>query len=197
MGRNGGRRRGFSAVRDGGLFLATVFLGILIAAKLDQINSETHDGRFFVIDGDTLSKGEERFRLLGIDAPELAQTCRRNGESWPCGQEARRVLQRLAEPADFSCSGSSRDRYGRLLVYCAAGGRDISREMVSEGFAVASGYFQFSAEQAAARRQARGIWAGEFEKPSEWRREHRAADMETPAAGFLTIIRHLLGWDHG
>ena len=53
MGRNGGRRRGFSALRDGGLFLAAVFLGILIAAKLDQINSETYSGRFFVIDGDT------------------------------------------------------------------------------------------------------------------------------------------------
>ncbi|HAU77528.1 MAG TPA: succinoglycan biosynthesis protein, partial [Agrobacterium sp.] len=148
-------------------------------------------------DGDTLSKGKERFRLLGIDAPELAQTCQRAGESWPCGEEARRVLQRLAAPADFSCSGSSRDRYARLLVYCSAGGRDVSSDMVSAGFAVASGYFQFSSEQEAARRQALGIWAGEFEKPSQWRRDHRAADMETPAAGFLTIIRHLLGWDHG
>lgn len=197
MRRNGGRRGGFSAVRDGGLFLATVFLGVLIAAKLDHINSETYSGRFFVIDGDTLSKGKERFRLLGIDAPELAQTCLRGGESWPCGEEARRVLQRLAAPADFSCSGSSRDRYARLLVYCSAGGRDVSSDMVSAGFAVASGYFQFSGEQEAARRQALGIWAGEFEKPSQWRRDHRAADMETPAAGFLTIVRHLLGWDHG
>ncbi len=197
MRRNGGKSRRFSAFRDGGLFFATVFLGILIAAKLDQINSETYSGRFFVIDGDTLSKGEERFRLLGVDAPELAQTCLRGSESWPCGEEARRVLQRLAGPADFSCSGSSRDRYGRLLVYCSADGRDVSSEMVSAGFAVASGYFQFSSEQAAARREARGIWAGEFEKPSQWRREHRAADMETPATGFLTIIRHLMGWDHG
>ncbi|WP_395775030.1 thermonuclease family protein [Agrobacterium pusense] len=197
MRRNRGRRGGFSAVRDGGLFLATVFLGVLIAAKLDHINSETYGGRFFVIDGDTLSKGKQRFRLLGIDAPELAQTCLRGGESWPCGEEARRVLQRLAAPADFSCSGSSRDRYGRLLVYCSAGGRDVSSDMVSAGFAVASGYFQFSSEQEAARRQALGIWAGEFEKPSQWRRDHRAADMETPAAGFLTIVRHLLGWGHG
>ena len=69
--------------------------------------------------------------------------------------------------------------------------------VISAGFAVASGYFQFSGEQAAARREARGIWAGEFEKPSQWRREHRAADIETPAAGFLTVIRHLLGWSHG
>ncbi|MGG2475553.1 thermonuclease family protein, partial [Rhizobium sp. BR5] len=89
MRRNGGRRGFFSMFRDAGLFLATVFFGILISAKLDQINSETHVGRFFVIDGDTLSKGSERFRLLGIDAPELAQTCLRGGESWPCGAEAR------------------------------------------------------------------------------------------------------------
>lgn len=197
MGRNGGRRRVFSAFRDGGLFLAMVFLGILIAARLDQTNSETHTGRFYVIDGDTLAKGGERFRLLGIDAPELSQTCRRGGESWACGEEARRVLQLLMESAQFSCSGSSRDRYGRLLVYCLAGDRDVSSEMVAAGFAVASGYFQFSGEQTTARRELRGIWAGEFEKPSEWRREHRAVDVETPAAGFLTIIRHLLGWKHG
>lgn len=197
MRRNGGRRGRFSAMRDGGLFLATVFLGILIAAKLDQINSETHVGRFFVIDGDTLSKGDERFRLLGIDAPELAQTCLRGGGSWPCGLEARGALQRLATAREFSCSGSSRDRYGRQLVYCTADGKDVSSEMVSAGFAVASGYFQFSAEQARARREERGIWAGEFEKPSEWRREHRAADLETLTTGFLTVIRHFLGWDHG
>ncbi|WP_332302487.1 thermonuclease family protein [Rhizobium sp. GR12] len=197
MRRNGGRRGFFSMFRDAGLFLAMVFLGILIAAKLDQINSETYAGRFFVIDGDTLSKGSERFRLLGIDAPELSQTCRRGGETWPCGAEARRVLQRIIEGAAFSCSGSSRDRYGRLLVYCSAGDRDVSSEMVAAGFAIASGYFQFSGEQAGARREARGIWAGEFEKPSEWRREHRAADLDTPATGFLTIVRHLLGWDHG
>ncbi len=197
MRRNGGKGRGFSLLRDGGLFLATVFLGILIAARLDQFNSETHRGRFFVIDGDTLAKGGDRFRLLGIDAPELAQTCLRGSESWPCGEEARRALQRLASAADFSCSGGSRDRYGRLLVYCSAGGRDVSSDMVSAGFAVASGYFQFSSEQAEARRQARGIWVGEFENPSQWRREHRAADLDTPATGFLTIIRHLLGWGHG
>ncbi|QCM10396.1 thermonuclease family protein [Agrobacterium tumefaciens] len=197
MGRNGGRRRRFSAFRDGGLFLATVFLGILIAAKLDLVNSETHSGRFFVIDGDTLAKGGERFRLLGIDAPELSQTCLRGGESWPCGEEARRFLRRLMDDAQVSCSGSSRDRYGRLLVYCTADEKDVSSEMVAAGFAVASGYFQFSGEQATARREARGIWAGEFEKPSEWRREHRAADIETPAAGFLTIVRHLLGWKNG
>ena len=197
MRRNGGRRGFFSTFRDGGLFLATVFLGILIAAKLDQINSETHTGRFFVIDGDTLSKGEDRFRLLGIDAPELSQTCRRGSETWPCGAEARRVLQQMIEGTTFSCSGSSRDRYGRLLVYCSAGDRDVSSEMVASGFAIASGYFQFSGEQALARKEARGIWAGEFERPAEWRREHRAADLQTPAAGFLTIIRHLLGWNHG
>lgn len=197
MRRNGGRRGFFSTFRDGGLFLATVFLGILIAAKLDQINSESHTGRFHVIDGDTLSKGGDRFRLLGIDAPELSQTCRRGGETWPCGVEARSALQQMVAGADFSCSGSSRDRYGRLLVYCSAGKLDVSSAMVASGFAIASGYFQFSGEQAQARREARGIWAGEFEKPSEWRRDHRAADLQTPAAGFLTIIRHLLGWGHG
>ncbi len=192
MRRNGGR--GFSPLRDGVLFLLMMVFGILIAARLDQVNSETYAGRFFAIDGDTLSQNGERFRLLGIDAPELRQSCERDGTVWQCGEEARRFMQGLIDGRKVACSGGSRDRYDRLLVYCSADGRDISSAMVEAGFAVATGYFQFSDEQRQARQEKSGIWSGDFQRPQDWRREHRAAELDTPAAGVLTIIRHLLGW---
>ncbi|MDS7597355.1 thermonuclease family protein [Agrobacterium tumefaciens] len=195
MRRNGGK--GFSLIRDGGLFLLAMILGILIAARLDQINSETYSGRFFAIDGDTLSRGGERFRLLGIDAPELRQSCERDGKVWSCGVEARRFMQSLIDGATVRCSGGSRDRYERLLVYCTSDGRDVSSAMVEAGYAVATGYFQFSDEQRKAQDERAGIWSGDFQRPADWRRDHRAAELDTPAAGMLTIIRHLLGWTNG
>ena len=47
--------------------------------------------------------------------------------------------------------------------------------MVSQGWAVA--YYQYSYEYSRAEQRAksarRGIWAGEFEKPWEWRKQQR------------------------
>jgi endonuclease YncB( thermonuclease family) len=44
------------------------------------------------VDGDTLraANGAE-YRLFGVDAPELAQTCTEaNGKTWLCGRAAKR-----------------------------------------------------------------------------------------------------------
>ena len=45
-----------------------------------------------VVDGDTLDMGGVRVRLHGIDAPEIAQSCRAGGQRWSCGREATRAL---------------------------------------------------------------------------------------------------------
>ena len=51
-----------------------------------------------VIDGDTLEIGDRRVRLEGIDAPESAQTCRRDGtRTWACGRVAAEALAALVE----------------------------------------------------------------------------------------------------
>ncbi len=63
-----------------------------------------------------------------------------------------------------------RDRYGRLLALCTAGSKDLNRALVDLGWAVAFG--DFEAEEAAARRSARGMWAGDFDRPRQWRDTH-------------------------
>ena len=49
-----------------------------------------------VIDGDSLRNGSEQIRLVGIDAPELRQTCRdAQGREWSCGRAAKARLAEL------------------------------------------------------------------------------------------------------
>src|SRR6478735_2747593 len=49
-------------------------------------------GRAFATDGDTIRIGNSRIRLKGIDAPELSQSCVRDGHPVLCGENARNKL---------------------------------------------------------------------------------------------------------
>ena len=82
-----------------------------------------------VIDGDTLEWKGERVRLLGFDAPEMKQTCERDGVTWLCGKEARKALANWIGAHDVKCEGDTRDKYGRLLAHCSVDGQDIGEWM--------------------------------------------------------------------
>jgi endonuclease YncB( thermonuclease family) len=122
-------------------------------------------------DGDSFRLGDDRVRLLGIDAPELAQDCAAaDGTDWPCGRAARDRMAALLSGGVVDCRPEDKDQYDRLLARCSIGGRDLGELMVTEGLAIAAGlYWQ---EEATARAARRGIWAGGFDKPAEWRDDH-------------------------
>jgi endonuclease YncB( thermonuclease family) len=133
-------------------------------------------GRPWVIDGDTIEIAGTRIRLEGIDAPETEQTCTdTRGQPWPCGKAATRELKAHIAGRDVTCASVGYDRYRRVLAVCSlAGEGDINAWMVRQGFAVAYGYSgTYRAEQDAAQAARRGIWAGSFLPPSEWRRRSR------------------------
>lgn len=93
-----------------------------------------------VIDGDTLiverDGAEERVRVLGIDAPEVA---RDGSPGEPCADEATALTERLTGGGEVEVitdpSQSETDRYGRTLAYVEAGGQDVSAELLREGLA--------------------------------------------------------------
>ena len=122
-------------------------------------------------DGDSFRLGDNRVRLLGIDAPELAQDCAAaDGSSWSCGRAARDRMAALLSGGAVDCRPEDRDQYDRLLARCSVAGDDLGALMVAEGLAIAAGlYWQ---EEAAARAAGRGIWAGGFDKPADWRDDH-------------------------
>ena len=70
---------------------------------------------------------------------------------------------------------TSLDRYGRDLAACAVDSRDINAELVRDGSALA--YGKYEAEEAQAKGARRGLWAGTFERPSDWRRRHPRGDL--------------------
>jgi len=129
-----------------------------------------------VIDGDTLRIGGEKIRISGIDAPELQQNCRdAQGRDWACGRAARQRMAALIHGREVSCTARGRDRYGRMLAVCAAGGTaDLGGALVRAGYALDYRRYtsDYLAAEHAARAERRGIWQGKFEPPEDWRRRH-------------------------
>jgi endonuclease YncB( thermonuclease family) len=165
----------------------------LFATLLNNRAQPVLSGGFNVIDGDSLSRGDGRFRLVGIDAPEYRQQCDRGGVPWPCGHEARTLLVKLLQVGSVECRGDERDRCERLLVTCEVNGIDINAEMVRRGMAVSFGSYR--GEEAAARSAKAGMWAGNFERPQDYRRggERQPRDP-TPLAAAADFVKGLLGW---
>ncbi len=128
-----------------------------------------------VIDGDTLEIHGQIFRFHGIDAPESHQLCHLNGKPWPCGKDAANALADKIARRPVTCEDLGRDRYKRIIARCTVAGDDLGEWTVANGWAVA--YYLYSYEYSRAEHRAkmarRGIWAGEFIPPWEWRRGKR------------------------
>lgn len=81
---------------------------------------------FRVIDGDTLKLNDEqlKIRLMGIDAPEMKQTCTyiNTGEEWYCGIYSKDVLTQVLSGKQIGCTDEGKGFYGRQLSYCYADG---------------------------------------------------------------------------
>jgi endonuclease YncB( thermonuclease family) len=137
-------------------------------------------GRASVVDGDSLEIHGAPVRLHGVDAPESQQWCSRNSIAYRCGQEAALLLAEKIGPHVVSCRRRDTDRYGRMVAVCTAGGEDLGGWMVSQGYAIA--YRRYSREYVAAEEQAReakrGLWAGEFQRPEDFR--HRGRSRPRP-----------------
>jgi endonuclease YncB( thermonuclease family) len=151
--------------------MAIIALGVLIAAMLNRKPEEMITGAARVIDGDSLVINGREMRIRGIDAPEARQTCTVSGKPVNCGREAAAALRRWIARGPAACSGNEIDRYGRLLVVCRINGTDIGADLVRNGFALDFG--DYPNEEREARAQYRGVWAGEFERPAEYRRRQR------------------------
>jgi len=104
--------------------LTAILFGLLalVAARMDRLNTRREQGVVTVNDGDSLTLGATRIRLRGIDAPEYTQSCTRFGADYACGRMARQALVALIGGRPVTCDGWQKDRYGRLLGDCTAGG---------------------------------------------------------------------------
>ena len=161
------------------VFDALVFLAVLaiVLALMRQFGIiDLGRGSMQVVDGDSLRKGDTDIRLYGIDAPEYRQNCRdKHGAEYSCGKQSANALRGLVKGQEVSCSSVETDRYGRAVAVCKIGEFDINKEMVRLGWAVAYSRHSLSyvRVEADAKKAKRGIWAGSFEAPEDYRARQR------------------------
>lgn len=131
-------------------------------------------GRAFVLDGDSLRINHQMIRLHGIDAPEGRQLCLRDGITYPCGQHAAALLKKLTARQTVRCTEKDRDAYERIVAECFIGKDSLNAEMVKQGWALAYRRYSraFIALENSARAKKHGIWAGEFQKPWDYRHQN-------------------------
>nr|WP_246684426.1 thermonuclease family protein [Mesorhizobium sp. M5C.F.Ca.ET.164.01.1.1] len=145
-----------------------------------------------MIDGDTVEIAGQRIRFNGIDAPEGRQYCDdAKGFEYPCGRRAAAALDTfLAASRPLHCTFVDRDRYGRLVGDCErADGRGVQQWLVEQGLALdwpkySSGIY--ASQQAAAKAAKRGIWAGTFQEPWDWRAEHHDQGLSGKPLGLVS-----------
>ncbi len=145
--------------------------------------AETLTGKPYVTDGDTVRISGERIRLEGIDAPERKQRCKdSSGKSYSCGLVSTAALRTKTGSNSITCEGTARDRYGRFLGICYLGELDLNGWLVRNGYALA--YTRYSRRYASAEQEARqngrGLWAGEFVAPWNWRKGERLTTTSQP-----------------
>ncbi len=115
----------------------------------------------------------ERHALFGVDAPSVNQTCRHaTAGLWACGTDARKAVAGFVSDKAITCDVITGAVEGAPAIsHCRADDVDLNEWVVTQGWAVAdaSVHKDYLPAQGDARRQKRGLWAGWFETPSEWR----------------------------
>ena len=155
--------------------LPTLFLFLISCSTLSLPGTAWADatGSARVIDGDTLFINGIKIRLLGIDAPELEQTCKtRRGNKQNCGKMAKQALQQIVLHQRVVCKGDRRDHEGQRIAVCRVGPFKINEQMVLNGWALA--YRRESEDyvraETVAKARHEGIWKTDFMAPWEWRK---------------------------
>ncbi len=141
-------------------------------------------GEALIIDGDSLRIKGERIRLLGIDAPEIKQTCKKPylkisaavglifNKDYNCGVLSKKQLAKKINNSKVKCISSSKDRYKRYLSICYKNSLNLNKWMVKQGYAVAYRKYskQFLIDEKYAKDNELGIWQGSFLRPEKWRK---------------------------
>lgn len=179
------------------VILISLALGMGAVAPGHPATPPLH-GQARVVDGDTLTVAGVKVRLSGMDAPETDQVCLDPaGSMQPCGIASRDGLTRLIGSAAVTCEPSGQDVYHRTLASCrSASGQDLQEAMVAQGLALSFRRYshQYDAAEERARESGRGLWAGAFVAPWDWR--HRTprtiilGRASVPLSARCTLLPH-------
>ena len=156
--------------------LAAMILWLVPALLWSPVIAGAEPGQMIQLrDGDSFVLNGEEIRLWGIDAPEFFQTCRDEaGMDYSCGRRAKKHLQDLISDRAVRCEATARAKSEtRTGARCFVGADDLGPQMVRSGWAVEYQYFSkgaYTAAELEAKNSHRGLWAGTFQNPRDWRK---------------------------
>jgi endonuclease YncB( thermonuclease family) len=150
--------------------ILSLLVSLLLASPALAAEPIVHDGR-------TIQVGDVTYRLDGIDAPELDQTCiDDHADPWSCGIDARDQLAKLIKGRPVRCDdlGPDKTTSRRHIGICSAEGESASlnQQLVKLGFAISAEpalKVQLQDDTAAAKAANAGLWKGCFATPQDFR----------------------------
>ena len=163
-----------------------MFIRIIITLFVLLSNSiaEELSGIPKVIDGDTVHIDIYKFRLEGIDAPEMRQQCKKESfkisffigftfyKDYSCGRVSKEKLITKIDNIEIKCISSSKDRYKRYIATCYKGKTNLNQWMVRNGYAIAYRRYskKYVPDEEFAKENKLGLWKGKFMEPEKWRK---------------------------
>ena len=163
-----------------------MFLRIIILSLIFFSNTiaEEISGVAEIIDGDTVYINNDKFRLEGIDAPEMRQQCKKESlkissiigftfyKDYNCGKVSKEKLISKINGSEIKCIFTTKDKYKRYIATCFKGKTNLNQWMVRNGFAVAYRRYskKYVPDEDFAKENKLGLWQGKFMNPEKWRK---------------------------
>ena len=133
----------------------------------------------YLSDADSFKLDGKKYRLFGVDAFELKQTCDDlSGIPYPCGEMAKEAMKVIIGTGEnLECHEQDIDRYQRSVVTCFVNGKDIAEELVLRGWALdyarySKGKYRLAEREA--ERNNTGAWVGTFTEPWDYRKTKKS-----------------------
>ena len=137
-----------------------------------------------VVDGDTVHINDNKFRLEGIDAPEMRQQCKKEFlkissiigftfyKDYSCGKVSKEKLISKIHGSKIKCIFTTKDRYKRYIATCYKEKTNLNQWMVRNGYAIAYRRYskKYVLDEDFAKENKLGLWQGKFMNPEKWRK---------------------------
>ena len=157
---------------------------IIFLIFVSNVTAEEISGIPKIIDGDTVHINNNKFRLEGIDAPEMKQQCKKESlkissiigftfyKDYRCGHVSKAKLKAKINGSKIKCIFISKDRYKRYIATCFKGETNLNQWMVRNGYAIAYRRYskKYVSDEDFAKEKKLGLWQGKFMNPEKWRK---------------------------
>ena len=158
------------------IILFLIFFSNTIAEEISGIPK--------IVDGDTVHINENKFRLEGIDAPEMRQKCKKESlkisfiigftfyKDYNCGKVSKEKLKSKIRGSEIKCIFTTKDRYKRYIATCYKEKKNLNQWMVRNGYAIAYRRYskKYVPDEDFAKEKKLGLWQGKFMNPEKWRK---------------------------